>query len=98
MSILLDMLREEKKRAFAMKSAIQQEIRDLPKGYISRKVIRGKPAFYLQRREGGKVVGHYIPKEELEQVSKEVLRRRELRAIEKGIDENLKRIQKALKV
>ena len=98
MSILLDMLREEQERDFAMKSAIQQEVHALSKGCISRKVIRGKLAFYLQHREGGKIVSRYIPNEKLEQVSKEVSRRRELRSMENEIVKNLKMIDRALKV
>ena len=39
----------------------------LPRGYISRKMIRGKQAFYLQRRKD-KVVGRYIPSEELDKL------------------------------
>ena len=98
MSILADMLREEQERAMAMKDAVRKELQVLSKGYLSRKVIRGRPVFYLQYRVGKQIVSHYISKEKLEKVRKDVSRRKELQAMEKEIDENLKRIQKALKV
>ena len=97
MSILADMLREEQERAMDMKAAVRNELQVLSKGYLSRKMIRGGPAFYLQYRVGSKIVSHYISRGKLEKVEKEVSRRKELQAMEKELDENLKRIQKALK-
>ena len=81
-----------------MKAAVRNELQVLSKGYLSRKMIRGRPAFYLQYRVNSKIVSHYISKEKLEKVRKDVSRCKELQTMEKEIDENLKRIQKALKV
>lgn len=39
---------------------IKHELRLLPFGYLSRKSRKGKVRFYLQRREGNKVVSIYV--------------------------------------
>ncbi|NLD34495.1 MAG: hypothetical protein GX653_06250 [Clostridiales bacterium] len=97
MSMLQDVLREERERAERMQAALARELEKLPRGYISRKMIRGKPAFYLQRREGDKVVGRYIPKEELEGLRQGIARRKQLLAMDREAKETLRRIGRALK-
>ncbi len=97
MSILEDMLKEEQQRSLRMRAAVQQELGQLPRGYISRKIIRGRPVYYLQRREGKRVLSQHIPRGELAEVERRVARRKELQAMDKAIKNNLKRIQRALK-
>lgn len=97
MSILVEMLREEQQRALNMQAAIRQELQGLTKGYISRKVINGQPAHYLQWREGGRILSQHVPKDQLEQVTAQIARRRQLKAMEKDVQANLQRIKRALK-
>lgn len=60
---------------------IQAEIRTLPIGYISRKIISGKEYFYRQWAENGKTKSQYIKKKDLEAVRSQIARRKELQAI-----------------
>lgn len=95
--MLMDLLKEEQQRALAMQAAIQQEMRTLPKGYVSRKLIKGRPAHYLQWREGKRVLSRHIPREQVQKLSSQVERRRELQALAKETEGNLKRIERALR-
>ena len=97
MSMLVDLLREEQQRALAMQAAIQQELHGLPKGYVSRKIIHGRPAHYLQWREGRRVLSRHIPQEQVKRLSDQVSRRRELQSLAKEVEGNLKRIERALR-
>lgn len=58
------------------KLLIEQELSRLPVGYISKKTIKGKVQFYLQHREGSKVVGSYIRNDDVAQTSKEIEKRK----------------------
>ena len=61
---------EEYIRLLKKKTALEAELRSLPKGYISKKTIRGNVQRYLQRREGSRLVGTYIRNDEAEAVQK----------------------------
>ena len=45
---------------------LEQEIGELPVGYISKKNIHGKTRYYRQWTENGKIKSQYIREEELE--------------------------------
>ena len=51
------------------------ELKSLPKGYISRKVIRGRETFYHQWKENGKVKSKYLRHDEVDGF-RELIRRR----------------------
>lgn len=53
------------KRALKRSLDIERELDALPDGYISSKVIYGKTQHYLQKRVGKKIVGKYIPDDEV---------------------------------
>ncbi len=53
-----------------------QQLSELPKGYISKKTIKGKTYFYWQHLENGKLKSKYIHSDELE-TFKEALSKRE---------------------
>ena len=53
------------KRALKRSLDIERELEALPDGYISSKVIYGKTQHYLQKRVGKKIVGKYIPDDEV---------------------------------
>ena len=57
---------------------IFQELENLPKGYISKKVIKGHTYFYLQYFENGKLLSKYIPKEKANEIAAQIKRRKEL--------------------
>ncbi len=57
---------------------LEQQIGELPVGYISRKNIHGKTRYYRQWTENGKIKSQYIKEEDLETVEEQIARRREL--------------------
>ncbi len=60
------------------RDSLLNEIKSLPKGYISSKTIHGKTRFYLQHRDGLKVVGKYVKESELPLLRQQIDRRKEL--------------------
>lgn len=58
--------------------ALEDEIANLPRGYISNKTIGGKVRHYLQWTENGKVKSSYIPDSEYESIKQGIDRRKEL--------------------
>ena len=57
---------------------LEREIALLPVGYISRKQIRGKTRYYLQWSENGKSKSKYIPESDIEELEKQICRRKAL--------------------
>ena len=64
----------------------EQEIHSLPVGYISKKTIKGNTQYYLQRRNGSKIISSYVRYDELEEISDKIEKR-------KTITKELARIQ-----
>lgn len=54
------------------------ELEDLPKGYISKKNINGKTYFYLQYKDGKKLVSKYVKDSELKELKSKLARRDEI--------------------
>lgn len=65
---------------------LQEEISQLPKGYISQKNIQGKTRYYLQWSENGKKKSKYIKDGELEHLREQIEQR-------KALQEELKELQ-----
>ena len=64
-----------------------QERDALPKGYISKKVIKGITYFYRQYLENGKLISKYIPKEKAAEIALKIKRRKEIeKAIKLAVD------------
>ncbi len=57
------------------------ELKSLPKGYISRKVIRGRETFYLQWKENGKVKSKYLKHNEVDGFREQIRRRHAIQEI-----------------
>lgn len=62
-----------------IREEIYNELARLPKGTIKERLIYGKKYFYLQRREGKKVVHQYIGKEVPAELKKQMQRRKDLK-------------------
>ncbi|MDO5331919.1 MAG: nucleotidyltransferase domain-containing protein [Bacillota bacterium] len=78
--------------------SLDEELKTLTVGSIQKKVINGKEYFYLARREGDKVVTHYIKAEKLSETEDEIFRRhnvemtmRQLRASKALIEKSVGR-------
>lgn len=59
---------------------LQEQIKSLPKGYISQKTIQGKIRYYLQWSEGGKKRSKYIKAGEFEHIKAQIELRKTLQA------------------
>ncbi len=96
MSILTDVLQEELERLERQKSAYLKAMQELPKGYISQKNIRGRATYYLQYREGDKIISKYIPKEQLPELEAQIKRRKQLELSLRRVEEDKKKLRKVL--
>ena len=97
MSILDELLKKEYDRLVRMRSVMSLEYDALPKGSISRKNIRGCDCYYLQYREGDRVISKYIKKAELYELTAKIERRRSLRKFLRDIDAEMKKIERSIK-
>lgn len=70
--------------------ALEEEIGELPVGYISRKNIHGKIRYYRQWTENGKIKSQYIKEEDLEEIEEKIARRRELQQRLKELNQKVK--------
>ena len=96
MSALDDVFAEEKERLIRMKHAMEREIAELPKGYISKKKINGREYYYLQRREGKKMLSSFVPASEVEDLQKKIGRRRQLQASLRICREDLRKLDRVV--
>lgn len=96
MSILMEVLQEELERLDRQRQAYELHLSELPKGYISKKNIRGKEAYYLQYREGDKIISKWIPSDDLPQVEQQVKQRKMLEASLRRVKADQKRLRKVL--
>lgn len=96
MSILDEVLVEEYDRCERIKQVYLEKLRDLPIGSLSRKIIKGRPYFYLQYRDGKKVVSQYVPKEDVEVLQKLIEDRRQYQKGVRRCEADQKKIRKAV--
>lgn len=75
---------------------MERELATLPKGSVRVRVIRGREYYYLNHREGDRVISDYIPASEVEAVRAMVARRKELKAALKEQERSRKQIERAL--
>ena len=99
MSILQDILKEEKTRLNALKQKYEKKLENLPKGSLSKKLRNNKPYYYLAYREGEKVKFQYIGKEGSEQLlilQEQVSKRYDLIRKLKQVNKELKELSKSV--
>ena len=70
----------------------------LIEGYISTKTISGRQYFYLQKIINGKINSEYIKADTLPQVKSELLRRKEIEKALDHVNDEINRIETAVKV
>lgn len=77
---------------------IESQIAALPVGYISVKVISGKPYNYRQWREGNKIISEYVKEASLNSVKRKIAARKEYEALLKEVKKEIKSVtRKVLK-
>ena len=97
MSVLDEVMKEEYDRLVRIRSAMSLECAGLPKGSISRKNIRGCVCYYLQYREGDKVISKYIKKAELSELAAKIEKRKNLKKSLRDIESEIKKIERSIK-
>lgn len=96
MSVLMEVLYEELDRLIRQQAAYEADLKEIPKGYISKKNIRGKVSYYLQYRDGKSIVSKYVSIVELPNVEQQIQRRKQLEASLRRVKEDQKKLRKAL--
>ena len=92
-------LQEELQRLQQLADKYRQEIQDLPKGSIQKKVRDGHGYVYLAYRERDKVMSQYIGTDrspEVTELLQKVLRRKNYEQKLKQVTKDLQEVQKAL--
>lgn len=87
---LVELFKEEKE--------IERIIRELPRGYISVKVISGHTYNYRQWREGDKIISEYVPEAFVNSIKRKIAIRKENESALKEVKKELQaKIKFALK-
>ena len=86
------------KKTLEKRLNIELELRSLPCGYISKKVIHGKTQYYLQRRSGKKIIGKYITDNEVKATEKGLLKRDALESQLLSLNTRISELESAAKL
>lgn len=91
MSLILQIVSEEKNRIEKMIIAYEEELLTLPKGVLVIKNINGKQYYYLQYRLGKKTISAYIGNDENKalQVKNHISRRKQVKTMLKYLRKEL---------
>ena len=96
MSILEEVLVEEYERSVRITRALEEELATLPRGSLRERVVDGRTYYYLQYREGSRVMSDYVPRADAERVRSLVQRRKELVAAIREQERSRRQIERAL--
>lgn len=94
---VLDLLNRELEALESRRDALQQELDGLPRGYISKKEIKGRDYFYLQHREGQQIKSQLIKQGALEPLLEALRRKKQLKLEIREIEREQKQILRLLK-
>lgn len=94
MKILKGILEESKEYYSNAKDKISKRLEKLPEGSLKRRIISGQKYYYLQKRNGGKVVHKYLGKKVLNSLLDQIDERKKLKSELKKIDEALKMLRR----
>ncbi len=92
-----ELLTKELNRLAARQEALQEELDSLPRGYVSKKEIKGHDYFYLQHREGQSVKSQLIKQGMLESILEKQQRKKQLKQELREILREQKQILRLLK-
>lgn len=97
MASVLDMLNRKQEELETRRTLLLQELESLPRGYVSKKEIKGRDYFYLQHREGQQIKSQLIKQGSLESVLESIRRQKQLKLEIREIEREQKQIQRMLK-
>lgn len=87
LNLIITTILQEKERIDRMLKKYQEELEKLPKGTLSEKKAGQSTYFYLKYRDGKKVISQYIPKKDVEDVRKQVEKRRHIETMIRSLQE-----------
>ena len=87
MNLMIATILQEKERIDRMMEKYQEELEKLSKGTISEKKAGKSTYFYLKYRDGKKVISRYIPRKDVEDIRKQVEKRRHIETIIRSLQE-----------
>ena len=98
MDILQSAVQVELERIEKVIQEYELELEKLPDGYLSKKTINGKVYYYLQRREGDKIVSNYVGKKDcdVEQISQQLEMRKHIEIVLKALNREKKKAERML--
>ena len=79
-----------------MLAKYKEEQEQLPKGSISEKIVGDRVYYYLKYRAGKKVVSRYIGKAQIDEIRKQIEKRRHVETMIKSLREELAIANKVL--
>lgn len=92
------LLEKEYKSLLIKKLSLEKELSSLPTGYISVKTIKGKQQYYLQHREGTRIVGKYIRSDDVHDVKQKIDKRKTVQSEIVSIGLRLSELEQAAKL
>lgn len=101
MNAIKDILREELEYALDLKEFYEENIRELPKGSISKKIINNRHYLYLQYRTGAKVNGNSLSRltdNEIKEIEEKIEKRKKYIRLLREVNEKIIYLKKALNV
>ena len=100
MTIIESVIHDEYDRNLRMQEAYRQEIAQLPRGSITRKVVNGKTYHYWMYREAGKVVNKYISSKDndIDDLIRQVQKRRQLESLVRKLKKEQREMERYMKV
>ncbi|MCB5712833.1 hypothetical protein [Lactonifactor longoviformis] len=88
----------EYKNLLERKVKLETELQTLVQGYISKKTIKGKTYCYLQNRVGGKLISQYLKREEVNEITEQIARRKQYEAELPKLKARLKELEQAARL
>ncbi len=92
MKVIKSVLEEELRNSIRMKEEYEKALEKLPRGSLSKKVIKGHAYYYLSERSGGKVISRYLGKIS----DREKNKFEEIRRLKKEYRKNLSIVKKQI--
>ncbi len=96
MSILSNLILEEKNRIITMISFYRSELATLPNGTVIIKTIKNNEYYYLQYRDGKKTISEYIGKtdDSVTEIKQKVGRRKHIKVMLKALNDELTQVNR----
>ena len=100
MKVIKGILKEELTNSLAMQKSYERELTKLPKGSLTKKIIKGHEYYYLQVRDEGKVKFIYkgkLPEKEIKKYEEAKLYRAKYRKLLSETNKQIKFLRTTLR-